>query len=69
MKILGCIVLGILGILAIVAAVIFGPLLLLWSIGMLFNVQNPYDFTHWFAAAVLIALLAGSSQSKISRNK
>jgi len=37
------------------------PLLLLWIIGILFNVQVEYNFTHWLAALLFQFMLTGSS--------
>jgi len=36
-----------------------GPFVTIWSINTLWDVSNPYDFTHWFAAAVLEFALTG----------
>lgn len=66
MKFAGCIVVA---VLVVLAAIILVPLLMVWSINTLFNVQNPYDFIHWLAALVLIALLAGSSQASVKKGK
>jgi hypothetical protein len=29
-----------------------GPLIGIWVINTLFDVQNPYDLTHWFAVLI-----------------
>ena len=36
----------------IVALIVLGPLLGIWVINTLFDVQNPYDFWHWLAVAL-----------------
>ena len=48
------------------AAVIFSPFLTIWIINTLFDVDNPYDFKHWFAAAWVGMTLtfAGSGNKK-----
>lgn len=36
----------------IILLIILGPLLGIWVINTLFDVQNPYDFWHWLAVAL-----------------
>jgi hypothetical protein len=48
-----------------VLLVLFGPLLVIWSINVLFQTNTPYNLTTWFAAVVFIsAIRAGIRESK-----
>jgi hypothetical protein len=63
---LGC---AIIIVAVVVAAIIFCPLLTIWCINTLWDVNNPYDFWHWLAAllvggSVLGALFGGSSSKR-----
>lgn len=50
-------------ILIIAAAVIFGPLALIWSLNTLFLLNIPYTLTTWAAALVLGAAVAPKMSS------
>jgi hypothetical protein len=61
---LGCVLL----IVAIaVVAVIFCPLLTIWCINTLWDVNNPYDFIHWLAAVLVGGSVIGSIFGGVSR--
>jgi len=51
-------------ILLFVFLIVIGPLIGIWVINTLFDLQNPYDLTHWFA--VLISGFAFGSSSTSS---
>lgn len=50
----------------VVAVIVFGPLLTVWSINTLFNLNIGYNFYTWAAALWLGAILSGGL---VSRNK
>lgn len=44
----------------IIVVFIFGPLLSIWSVNTLFELQIRYDIDTWFAALVLSGALGGA---------
>lgn len=50
------------GIPVVIAAIIFVPLALIWSLNTLFGLTIPWTFKTWFAALVLGAVASGSSR-------
>ena len=43
-----------------IIALAAGPILLIWSVNVLFGVQTPFSLTTWFAALVFLSLMKGS---------
>jgi len=48
-------------IVAIVVAVLMVPFLMIWCINTLWDMDNPYNFAHWFAALCVGGGLFGGS--------
>lgn len=48
----------------VIAIVVGGPLLIIWSINTLFAIGIAYTIKTWFAALVLGAVIGGGSSSK-----
>jgi len=51
---------------------VFGvlPTALLWCVNTLFNTNNPYDITHWFAALLFLIIMGdtlNSAMKKVNR--
>ena len=47
----------VLGLLLILIYLIFGPILFIWSLNMLFNMNILYTFDTWIASYVFLAIL------------
>lgn len=54
-------------LLVIVAFFILWPFVLIWNINVLFDLDNPYNFTHWFAALIAMLFFVGGSSSSSSK--
>ena len=54
-------------IIAIIAAIVFLPFALIWSLNTLFNLSIAYGFKQW-AAACFISFLIGSRSVDIRKN-
>jgi hypothetical protein len=46
------------------AGIVFLPFLTIWCVNTLWDMNNPYDFTHWFAALCIGAGLFGSGTAR-----
>jgi hypothetical protein len=55
---------GILILVLVVLAVVFGPLLLIWALNTLFGLGIAYTFLTWLAALILGATVGGSRGSR-----
>lgn len=51
-------------VLLVLAAIIFWPLLVIWSLNLLFGLTIPFTLGTWFAVFVLIAAVRGYSYNK-----
>jgi len=49
-----------------VLAVVFGPLLTIWSLNTLFGLTIPYTLKTWFATLFLAGVVGGSKASVTS---
>ena len=54
-------------VLLVIACIIFGPLLGIWSLNALFPVAIPYTFKTWFAMLIVMGAVKGSSSSGSSK--
>jgi MFS-type transporter involved in bile tolerance (Atg22 family) len=48
----------------IIFALVFGPLLLIWSLNILFGLGIAYTFNTWLAALIIGATVGGSRGSR-----
>jgi len=44
----------------VLTVIVLIPLALIYSINTLFDLSNPYDFQHWLAAFIVIAIAQGN---------
>jgi hypothetical protein len=54
-------------IIVIIAAIVFLPFALIWSLNTLFNLSIAYEFKQW-AAACFISFLIGSRSVNVHKN-
>lgn len=56
-------------VLFIIALIIFGPFLLIWSMNTLFGLAIPFTFKTWLASLILGATVKGTALATTNKGK